>query len=172
MLRITRTDNAPTAGLTEPQPAQLIPPIANISFADDLIGSGHQVIDILQSWFGLERTEELGEERLPLPAVCVEVRTSSELAFVFCAGLSDGPEELQLWLTSLYKLTAEIHVEHDEDTLPSLGSLVSTGAVTADFEHSCHEIGIELLLSNGYVDDKAQQRGSGYGSKGLLVAFP
>ncbi len=93
-------DIAPTAGLTSTQPAQLIPPIAKIIFADDFIGSGHQVIDILQSWFGLERTEELGEERLPLPAVCVEVIRSSELAFVFCAGLSDGPEELQLWLTS------------------------------------------------------------------------
>ena len=166
-------DIAPSFGMNVCLPGELPTDASHIIFVDDFIGSGRQVVDILEGWFGLERSEDLGEDRssTELAARSVETIRKAELGFVFCAGLEIGPSRLQTWLEA-NSLSGTVHVENQESSLPSLTALADSGDVATEFVAFCSEVGGELLESNGYPSEMIEDRRLGYGNKGLLVAFP
>lgn len=154
-------------------PHELPPNADKVIIVDDFIGSGRQAVDILEGWLGMERTEDLGEDRsfAELPVRAAEGLRNAQIAFSFCAGLSTGPDHLSAWLTS-NNMSGSVLVANPESTLPSLPNLLEAGAVTEEFVEFCRSVGRELLLSNDYTDEQALARSIGYGNKGLLIGFP
>lgn len=165
-------DIAPEFGMTVVTANEIPIGTSRIVFIDDFIGSGRQVVDIMETWLGLERTNDLGENRdySELSKSVVDSIIGAELGFVFCAGLEEGPERLANWLAQR-TMRGSIHVDNPESTLPTLLELNESGAVPDEFVDYCAEIGMSLLTPN-YPGDVAENRKLGYGNKALLVAFP
>jgi len=166
-------DIAETHGLRVVNLTEVPPDAERILLVDDFIGSGRQVVDVLESWLGLGRSYDLGEDRsqTELPVTVAKTLREAELGFSFCAGLVTGPALLADWLQG-QGMNGVVAVANPEPTLPSLDKLVTASKISQSFVDACAHVGKSILLSRGYDEPKSEDRKLGYGNRGLLVAFP
>lgn len=164
---------AANVGLNVVLPHELPSKAKHIIFLDDFIGSGRQVIDILEAWFGKKRSYDLGEDRslAELSAKVVSTITNAKLGLIFCAGLQEGHNNLQTWLKK-QKMDAKVLIRNTENSLPTMDRLIGSREVTDEFKKTCQKIGSELLKGKSYTPNVVADRSLGYGNKGLLIAFP
>jgi HD superfamily phosphohydrolase len=139
-----------------------------IVFVDDFVGSGGQSVSIIESWFGVEPTTRLGEERGdPFNEELQEAARTTPMAFVFSAGLADGVAALQARTADL-GLDATVFAK--SQSLPCISDygIYKDGEQGEAFVERSREIGLSLLAD----DDRRVGRALGYGNLGLLVLFP
>jgi deoxynucleoside triphosphate triphosphohydrolase SAMHD1 len=160
-------DKAIASDLTLVSLHELPEGVEHIVMVDDVIGSGRQTVDIIESWLGAERTSDLGEARAALPDNVRERIAGAKLGFVYAAGFRDGQKLLESRLSDL-SVDAVVHVHRLDESLPFAfdGGL---GESTDTFKAFCQAVGEELLTSGGMAPDKAAERGLGYGARGLLL---
>lgn len=145
-----------------------------IVFVDDFVGSGRQVVSILETWFECPKTVDLGEERgTPLPKPTQELLRKRKLAFVFSAGWSDGVEFLENKIKQL-GLDALVRLGITEEKLPTAFNtgIFKSSDIKSHFLSLCTQIGMELMSSSGNDPNRACGRCLGYGNRANLVIFP
>ena len=143
-------------------------------FVDDFIGSGRQVVSILETWFGCAKTVDLHEDRgAPLSREAQKLMRKHKLAFVFIAGWKEGEELLKSKLKEL-KLSGLVWVGISEEKLPSVNTIKTfkNQKIQAEFLDICKNIGLELMRGPDYNAAKSDERSLGYGNRANLVIFP
>jgi hypothetical protein len=141
---------------------------APILFAEDFVGTGAQTITILQSWFGIEPTHDLHEDRdQPLPAQLQAALRARPLALVFAAGRRQGADAVQQAAAEL-GLQLTVHL-HEEEAPVAFGA-----AADQDFRERCRAVGKQLLADEDpdHGTDWVGERALGYGNEAFLVVFP
>ncbi|MFC1893068.1 hypothetical protein ACFLYR_03395 [Chloroflexota bacterium] len=140
---------------------------------DDFVGSGQQAVDILETWFGVPRTVDLGEDRGgPLPKYIQESLKKKKLAFVFIAGWSDGVKLLEKKAKE-FGLDASVHLGMTEDKVSTAfdPAIYKNPDIQSDFLALCAQIGFELMKSPGNDPERACERCWGYGNRANLLIF-
>lgn len=141
-----------------------------IIFVDDFVGTGRQTVDIVQSWLGEERTEELDEERSVLAPRTQDLLKSSKLAFVFAAGTEPGRQNVVSKLEAL-GLDVKVFVGDSGADLPTVSSVL-TGEAASEFLEFAQAKGKQLLkFHNGRERDEewCDERALGYGNDAFLI---
>jgi len=143
----------------------------HIILIDDFLGSGQQVVTMIESMLGLPLSYKLGESRrLKLTNRQIELFKSKQLAFVFSAGLDEGVNRLKKFIKK-QKLNATVNIGLPEKELPTIFQLADK---KSSFCRYCKSIGKDLLFDPSGDHDTAwiKKRTLGYGNRGLLIIFP
>ncbi|WP_460710454.1 phosphoribosyltransferase-like protein [Nocardioides dilutus] len=141
-----------------------------IVFIDDFIGRGSQTKDIIQAWLGLERTEELHEEREELQEAEQQALRAHKLGFVYVAGLNEGKPALEQFLAE-EELDGAIHVHIPEESLPTLYSVLGSDPDFEPFRNFLHDAGMRALENHhgeARTEEWRSEKALGYGQKALL----
>nr|WP_246319790.1 HD domain-containing protein [Nocardioides kongjuensis] len=141
-----------------------------IVFIDDFIGKGSQTKDIIQTWLGLERTEDLDEDRDELGTVQQELLRGRQLGFVYVAGLTDGKPALEDFLSE-QALDGTVHVHLPQSEIPTLDSVLGADENFADFKAFLKDAGMRALINHhgkARTDEWRAERALGYGGHALL----
>jgi hypothetical protein len=147
-----------------------------IILADDFLGSGKQVITILENMLGLPQTHDLGEvRRAKMTVRQIDAFKKRRLAFVFSAGLDGGVKRLGDFIHE-HALNASVVVGVPGGDLPTIdgAGIFENGNQRTAFCKLCKKVGSALLLNpaEGHDAAWAKERALGYGNHGLLVIFP
>jgi len=143
-----------------------------IVFIDDFIGRGDQSISILESWFGVESTTDLNEERGdPLSKGARDALQGRPLGFVFASGQQQGAARLKAALERL-GLNGTVAL-HSDPTAPRafVGQMSDKRSALMD---RCRDVGRQLLGDENSNHDAIwrEKRAIGYGNEAYLVVFP
>ena len=152
-----------------------------IIFVDDVVGSGGQACDMLAAMLGCDDLRrDLGERREKLPDVQAVAMRSVPVAFLFVAGWQTGLDAIREICPKL-SLNASVFALLTDGDLPFAASVLAADETVSPahanaFLERCAEIGRQLVLSEPrdrpLEDSKLQQRGLGYGNRGMLVVTP
>lgn len=150
--------------------AQALSEEGPIVFVDDFIGRGSSTISIFEAMLGVEASVNLREERpAPLNESTIAHLKQCPIAFVYTAGLDEGPENLRKRLGQIgLSEDSPIFVDVPQRELPTVRSVLDGNHES--FLERAGEIGWQLL--EGSSEATRSQRQLGYGNHGLLVAFP
>lgn len=153
----------------------------SLIFVDDFISSGRQALSIVQQWFGIDPSDDLGEERgqSELSAATQNAIRASKLHFFFAAGMEDGRKHLTAGLKDM-ELDAVVHLGSTElptalaDPGPTTGE--SLLGISDGLRDRLEDIGRQLLepkaKQKGWEPAVLESRTLGYGNHGLTLVFP
>lgn len=141
-----------------------------IVFVDDFIGTGSQLIDVMESYLGEARTNNLGEERRTL-GPHADLLRSKKIAAVFAVGTTSGISRSQARLNEL-GMDATVYSHASESDIPTVTTIGLSDEVAARFIGALKDIASKALVNyegTERTEEWIAGKLLGYGNLGFLL---